>query len=194
MARSGLLRWSISLAATAASTYALDAFAAAAGALLVASGLAGGLAQPMAVALLVASYAAWGLGLRANVRANWTLLTTTGTSTNVLSKAAHDLVRHRTSGPRAPRVAAAVGYVGTELAKELPYYLGAFGAAALSATITSAEALIFLTGANLGAALYEYGLARATRAFLRRRRCAAPSELTGRPEVPVTGEPARDRV
>ena len=170
MARRGLLRWAVSLTATVASTYALDAFAAVAGAGLVAARIFAGVGTPGLVALLLVTYAAWGLGLRSNVRANWALLVTTGTSTNVLSKAAYDLTRRRTAGGRAPRVAAATGYIGTEIAKEVPYYLGAFGAAALTETITSTGALIFLSGANLGAALYEYGLARATQAFVRRRR------------------------
>jgi hypothetical protein len=164
-----VISWAVSLGATVASTYALDACAAAAGAVLVASGWCAGLGRPALVILLLVSYAAWGLGLRAGLRANWALLTATGTSTNVLSKAAYDLARSRTAGPRAARLAAAIGYAGTELAKEVPYYLGAFGAAALTGTITSDEALIFLTGANLGAAGYEYGLARATAAFVRRR-------------------------
>ena len=49
-----------------------------------------------------------------NLRANWALLERTGTSTNALSTAGYDLVR----GPRGRRIAAAAGYVGTELAKE----------------------------------------------------------------------------
>lgn len=44
----------------------------------------------------------------------------------------------------------------------------AFGAAAFSDSISSQAALIFLGGANLAAALYEYGLAQLTRAFPRR--------------------------
>ncbi|MFI7542046.1 guanitoxin biosynthesis pre-guanitoxin forming N-methyltransferase GntF [Actinoplanes sp. NPDC049599] len=168
-ARRGLVRWAVSLGATVASTYALDAVAAATGAALVAAGLFAGLGRPGLVALLVVSYAAWGLGLRVNLRANAALLTATGTSTNVLSKAAYDLARRWSTGERTPRLAAAAGYLGTELAKEAPFYLGAFGAAAVSDAITSDQALIFLSGANLGAALYEYGLARATRAFVRRR-------------------------
>jgi hypothetical protein len=67
-------------------------------------------------------------------------------------------------------VAAVVGYAGTELAKEIPYYAGAFGTAAVSDSVTTNHALIFLAGANLGAAAYEYGLARLTRVVLRRRR------------------------
>ena len=38
----------------------------------------------------------------------------------------------------------------------------------LTDSVSSNDALIFLAGANLGAAVYEYGLARLTRAFLRR--------------------------
>ncbi|MFG1708871.1 guanitoxin biosynthesis pre-guanitoxin forming N-methyltransferase GntF [Nonomuraea sp. M3C6] len=168
--RRELKHWTVSLAASAASTYALDASAAAAGVYLVASGLLAGLNHQWVVAFLVASYAVWGFGLRANLRANWTLLATTGTSTNVLSKAAYDLTRRKTSSTRAPRLAAALGYIGTEVAKEVPYYAAAFGVAVFSDSITSNEALIFLGGANLGAALYEYGLARLTRAVLHRRR------------------------
>jgi hypothetical protein len=168
-AAGGLRTWAVSLGATAASTYALDACAAAAGLLLVASGLLGGVGHAWVLAILVASYAVWACALRTNVRANGNLLAATGTSTNVLSKIAHDVTRRVTGNARAPRVAAAVGYVGTEVAKELPYYAGAFGAAVLSDSITSDEALLFLAGANIGAALYEYGLARLTGAFLRRR-------------------------
>jgi hypothetical protein len=98
------------------------------------------------------------------------LLAATGISTNVLSKAAYDVTRRRTSNPRAPRLAAAVGYIGTEVALEVPYYAAAFGAAALTDSITSAEAVVFLGGANLGAALYVYGLALLTSVFLQRRR------------------------
>jgi hypothetical protein len=165
-----LRNWTVTLAATAASTYALDACAATAGISLVAAGLFAGLNHLWLTAFLVVSYAAWGFGLRANVRANGMLLAATGISTNALSKAAYDVTRRRTSSPRAPRLAAAIGYIGTELALEVPYYVGAFGAAAFTDSITSGEALIFLGGANLGAALYVYGLARITGAFLRRRR------------------------
>ncbi len=57
----------------------------------------------------------------------------------------------------------------TELAKEAPYYAGAFGALLVTDSVTADDALVFLAGANLGAALYELGLALATRALLRRR-------------------------
>ena len=161
------LRWIITVAATAASTYALDAVATAAGVLLVASQLGSGLDHTAVLAFLAASYVLWGLGLRVNLRANWLLLRQTGTSTNVLSKAGYELAGRR--GARTQRLAAGAGYVATELAKEAPYYAGAFGAAVLTDAVSSNEALLFLAGANLGAAAYEYLLARVTRRLLRPR-------------------------
>jgi hypothetical protein len=169
--------WAVSLAATAASTYALDACAAAAGAGLVATGLLADLDHRSVVAFLLASYTVWVFGLRANLRANGSLLAATGTSTNVLSKLAYDLTRRRFGDGRATRLAAAVAYTGTEVAKEVPYYLAAFGAAAATDAITTDEALVFLGGANLGAAFYEVALARLTRAVLARNRGHASFDI-----------------
>ena len=168
-----LAPWALTVTATALSTYALDAVATAAGVLLVATHALDGLQHWHALVFLAATYAAWGAGLLANLRANWSLLERTGTSTNALSKAAHDLTRHRTDSVRARRIASAAGYIATELAKEAPYYAGAFGAALVTDSVSSTDAIVFLGGANLGAAAYEYGLARATRWGLRRRRACA---------------------
>jgi len=167
--RGGGVRWLVTLGATAVSTYALDAVATATGLLLLATGVTAGLGHPALLVLLAASYLAWLAGLRVSLRANWDLLRTTGTSTNALSKAAHDLASRRTTGDRVPRLAAAAGYLGTEVAKELPYYVGAFGATILADGVTSNDAITFLAGANLGAAGYEYAVALATRALLDRR-------------------------
>jgi hypothetical protein len=178
---SSLGRWGVTLAATVVSAYALDAFATAAGVLLALSQLLDGLDHGHLLAFLAVSYVFWAIGLRANLAANGALLELTGTSTNVLSKALFELTRMRS--PRTRRVAAAAGYVATELVKEVPYYAGAFGATLASDSVGAAEALIFLGGANLGAAVYEYGLARLTRVFLRRRHASleadsVPSEAT----------------
>jgi hypothetical protein len=83
-----------------------------------------------------------------------------------VSKAAHDLATLAGASQRVRSIAADGGYVSTELAKEVPYYAGAFGAALLSDSVSSNDALVFLAGANLGTAVYEYGLGRLTRAFL----------------------------
>jgi selenocysteine lyase/cysteine desulfurase len=162
-----LAPWAITVAATAVSTYALDALATAAGVLLVASHALSGLPQWQALVLLAASYLAWGAGLRVSLRANWSLLEQTGTSVNVLSKAAHAATRERS--PRVRRLAASSGYLATELAKEIPYYAGAFGLAAVSDGVASEDAIVFLIGSGFGAAAYEYGLGSLTRSLLRRR-------------------------
>ena len=160
--------WAVTAVATVASTYALDAVAGATGIALAASGLLSGVDHRALVVFLIATYAVWGLGLRANLAANWSLLEQTGSSTSIVSKAFHDVTAARTGSVRRRRLAAAAGYLGAEIAKELPYYSGAF-AATLSDSVTSDDALVFLGGANLGAAVYEYGVARMTRIFLRRR-------------------------
>jgi hypothetical protein len=164
--RLGSGRWGITFLATLATTYALDAIATAAGLLLAASGMLHASDRWVVLVFLGTTYVLWGAGLRVNLKANWALLEETGTSTNVLSKAAHDLVKLRTESIRARKIASSIGYVGTELAKEVPYYAGAIGAAVLSNSVSSNDALVFLGGANLGAALYEYGLARVTRLLL----------------------------
>ena len=101
--RRALSAWLITLAATAVSMYALDAVATAAGVLLVASALLSGLDHLVVLAFLAASYVLWGISLRANLRANWSLLHRTQTSTNALSKAAFELTRRR--GARTQRIA-----------------------------------------------------------------------------------------
>ena len=174
-------RWSLTIAATAASTLALEAIAAAGGFLLVASHVLDGAHRSVVLAFLAATYVVWAAGLRVNLEANWRLLDETGTSTNALSKMGFDLARLRSCSQRAVRVASAVGYVVTEIAKEAPYYAGAFGTALVSSSVDAKDALIFLGGANLGAAVYEYGVARLVRRRPRRtiaaHRATAPVEV-----------------
>ncbi len=155
-----------------ASTLALDAVATAGGLALTASGLLNGFGHGILLAVLAITYVIWAAGMRVNLQANAALLARTGTSTSVLSKVAHDAARRAGAGLRARRLAASAGYVATELAKEAPYYAGAFGATVATDSVSSADALVFLAGTNCAAAAYEYGLARATRALLRRRAAA----------------------
>lgn len=161
--------WVLSLLATGVSTYALEALATAAGILLATSGVLDGLDHGLLLAALGISYGVWALGLRTNLRENHALLGRTGTSTNVLSKAAHDLALARSCGPRALRLASSGGYVASEVVKEVPYYAGAFGATVVTDSVSSSDALVFLIGTNLGAGAYEHGLGRLTRLLLARR-------------------------
>ena len=164
----------VTVAATVASTWALDLVAAVAGVALVATPALDGASRGIVLGFLAATYVLWVAGLRTNLVANWRLLEETGTSTNALSKLLFDVARVRSDNQRAVRAASVIGYVVTELAKEVPYYAGAFGAVLLSDAIDATDALVFLGGANIGAAIYEYGLARLTRSFLdgRSRRIA----------------------
>jgi hypothetical protein len=174
-------KWLLTGAATGVSMYAMDAVATLAGLLLVATGVLRRLDTAFVLLFVGASYLVWWAGLRVNLHANWALLEATGTSTNLLSKAAYELARLRRAGARLRRVSASAGYVASELAKEAPYYAGAFGAAAVSDGVSANDALIFLAGANLGAAAYEYGLGRGIVAFLRagEMRATPPSTPTG---------------
>lgn len=166
--RHQLRNWFISAVVSVATTYGIDLVATAFGLLLVSVVSAMGVGHPVVVASWVASYALWWAGLRVNVHANLTLLERTGKSTNIVSKAAFDIASRARGSRRVRLLAAGAAYVGTELAMEVPYYLGAFGATALTDTVTADDALIFLTGANLGAAAAVYAVARTTRKFLAR--------------------------
>ena len=164
-----LRRWAITLGATAISTYALDAIATVAGVALAASQLLDGLGHGVLLAVLAASYVAWGAGLRVNLAANWRLLEETGTSTNALSKAARDIAARRTRSARAQRLAASAGYVGHRAREGGAVLRRGVRRGAQRDGRRRTTRSMFLAGANLGAALYEYGLARLTRAFLAAR-------------------------
>jgi hypothetical protein len=159
-------RWLITAAATVASALVLDVTASGAGVLLVATRVIDDASVPVLVAILAATYVLWGAGLRANLAANGQLLEATGTSTNVLSKLLFDVARRRAWSWPAARRASAAGYVALEAAKEIPFYAGAFGSALLTDHVNAAEALVFLAGTNLGAAVYEIGVARVTQRVL----------------------------
>jgi len=164
-----IVAWSTTVAATVVSTCALDFVATVSGAVLAASPVFDGMLHAVVVGFLAATYVLWFAALRLNLVANWHLLEQTGTSTNLPSKAMFELARRRSSSPRLPRVASAAAYLATEMAKEAPYYAGAFGTALLSDTVDSTDALVFLGGTNIGAAVYEYGVARLSWTFLDRR-------------------------
>jgi hypothetical protein len=181
--------WIATVAASFITFYALDIVATGAGLLLAASGLLGGISHWQALALWVATNAVWGVGLWSMMLANWDLLQRTGASTNILSKAAHDLVARATASRRWRCAAAHVGYLSTELAKEAPYYLGAAGAALFSDSISAIDALVFLVGANLGAAAYGFTLAHGVRLFARRAGERQP-EMEGRPAEMEGASPA----
>lgn len=167
-------RWIVTALAALVSFVAIDIVAAAGGLSLASWGVFDDRDISVVYILLATSYVVWGAGLRANLRANADLLMATGTSTNALSKFLYDRTVARTDNQRIRRGAASVGYAGTEIIFEVPYYASAFGAALASEMIDSTDALVFLAGTNLAAAGYEYVVSRLTRGFLGRRRRELP--------------------
>lgn len=162
-------RWAATIVANVLSTYALDTICTAAGVILVATGLPSQLDVGAALTVLALSYILWAGGLSRSLAENWRLLEATGTSTSVLSKFAFDL-----SGGWAERVGArqwlvAAAYVVFKLVKESPYYAVAFGLAAATDAVSGVDALVFLAGANVGAAAYEFGLGWSTHVLLEKR-------------------------
>ena len=75
-------------------------------------------------ATAVSTYVHWGAGLRGKPPGDWKLLEQTANKHECVSKAAYDLAKLRPGSRRIQRIAAAAGYLGTELAKEAPYYAG----------------------------------------------------------------------
>jgi hypothetical protein len=165
---SGTRRWIATVAASFVTAYALDLFATALGLLTVASGLLSGIGTVEALLILLGSYVFWGSGLWAVLKANWALLQRTGACTNILAKAGHDLAVRLGWSLRARKVAAYAGNTATELAKEAPYYIGAGGFALFSDSVDAIDAIVFLAGANTGAAIYGFALARGLGYFLAR--------------------------
>jgi hypothetical protein len=165
---SGTRRWIATVAASLVTAYALDLVATALGLLVVASGLLSGIGYVEALLILLASYVFWGSGLWAVLKANWALLQRTGACTNILAKAGHDLAVRLGWSLRGRKVAAYVGNTATELAKEAPYYIGAGGFALFTDTVSAIDAIVFLAGANTGAAIYGFALARGLGYFLAR--------------------------
>jgi hypothetical protein len=192
---SGARRWMATAAASFITAYTLDLFATALGLLAVASGLLSGIDYVEALVLLLASYVFWGSGLWAVIKANWALLQRTGACTNILAKAGHDLAARLGWSLRWRKIAAYVGNTATELAKEAPYYLGAGGFALFSDSVDAIDAIVFLAGANAGAAIYGFALAHGMRLFARRveKKSSTGSELPvahaeGAPLAPVDVE------
>jgi hypothetical protein len=161
-------RWIATVAASLVTAYGLDLFATALGLLMVASGLLSGIGYVEALLLLLASYVFWGSGLWAVLKANWVLLQRTGVCTNIFAKAGHDLAVRLGWSLRWRKIATYVGNTATELAKEAPYYIGAGGFALFADSVSAIDAIVFLAGANTGAAIYGFALAHGVRLFVRR--------------------------
>lgn len=164
--REKMVRWGITAGGTVGSTLAIEGIATACGLTLSNSSALDTWGTKSLMLFLAESYGMWFKGMRENTNANWELLEQEGVSTNAPSKALYDMAGRRGWSERKQKIVAGAGYVGTEIAKELPYYTGAFGAATVWNEISNDDAIIFLAGANIGAGLYEYGFSKITKVGL----------------------------
>lgn len=163
-------RWIFTIGVFLGSIGVIDGIATLFGTILVVSGLFEDFSILHLTVFILGTYIFWFYGINANLKANWNALEQEGVSTNVPSKALYDFSKSRKYSLRVQKITAGFGYVITELTKELPYYVGAFGAASFLEEITNKEAIIFLGGANIGAGIYEYIVARGTNQLLFWRR------------------------
>ena len=163
------VRWGVTLAATVASSLVIDLVATGSGLTIAASGVFADRSRSVVICFLAAAYVVWFAAMRVSIHANWRLLCATGACTNGLSKLGFDIARRRGWSERAERLASAAGYVIREAAMDVSYYVGAFGTALVSDSVDTTDALVFLGGANLGAAGYEYVAAVLSRCYLDRR-------------------------
>ncbi|MDO8638114.1 MAG: hypothetical protein Q7R43_00945 [Candidatus Daviesbacteria bacterium] len=92
---------------------------------------------------------------------SWYTLKETGVSVNMFAKFGYDLSRKITRNERVQKAATYTTFLGLELAKEVPWWIGAFtGKEIISDWVpeltTPNIEYAFLTGANIFAAGYEY--------------------------------------
>jgi hypothetical protein len=164
------IRWGTTIVAAVASSWLVDGLATLVGVAVVASAVFDGVPVGVLVVASLASYVAWGAAMLVNVRANGRLLGSVGVSTSLVSKVVHDLVARRDgASDRSRRTAAAIGYVGLEVVKEVPFLIGAVGVVAVSDSLATPSFFAFLIGANLAAAAYELSVGFGTGALLQRR-------------------------
>ena len=160
--------WLVTAVASLVTAYGLDVVATCAGLLLAGTGWLAGIDYSTGIVLLLLTYVGWFFGAWSILRANWELLQRTGASTNLFSKAGHDIAARLGWSVGWRRAATHTGYIITDLAKEVPYYVGAAGAAIFSDSIDAVDAVIFLVGANIGATSYGFLQSYGMRRFVRR--------------------------
>lgn len=159
--------WIVTAVASLVTAYGLDVVATCTGLLLAGTGWLAGIEYGTGIVLLLLTYVGWFFGAWSILRANWELLQRTGTSTNLVSKAGHDIAARLGWSVGWRRAATHTGYIITDLMKEVPYYVGAAGAAIFSDSIGAVDAVIFLIGANVGATSYGFMQSYGMRRFVR---------------------------
>lgn len=125
-----------------------------------------------AVGAVVVSYIPYLTSLFKNADQSWKSLQETGISVNIFAKAGYDLSKNITGSQKLQKFSAYSGFLGSELAKEIPWYIGAFaGKEIMSGWVpelyTPNIEYAFLAGANVFAAGYLYAQAGGVELALR---------------------------
>lgn len=143
----------------------------------------------LAVAALVVSYIPLVHGTLTNAKQAWNTLEEGGVSVSPGAKFSYDVAKNRTSNERVQKIATYIGFSFFEVAKEIPWYVGAFWGDSVAQLAEKAplvgalveplisnltpthevtnEELAYLTGANVFATGYQYAQALAIGGTLR---------------------------
>ena len=125
-----------------------------------------------AIGALAVSYIPYLTSLFKNADQSWQSLKETGVSVNIFAKAGYDLSKNITGSQKLQKFSTYSGFLGSELMKEIPWYVGAFaGKEIMSGWIpelyTPNIEYAFLTGANIFTAGYLYAQAGGVELALR---------------------------
>lgn len=125
-----------------------------------------------AIGTMAVSYIPYMTSLFKNADQSWQSLKETGVSVNIFAKAGYDLSKKITQSEKLQKITTYSGFLGSELTKELPWWVGAFtGKEIMSGWVPELSTLnieyAFLAGANIFAALYLYAQAGGVEVALR---------------------------
>lgn len=166
------IRHGVTIPLTLVSTSALEAVSIASGTFLAGVNPFSEADPRLAIGALLLSYGFWFSGMAVNARQAWNMLEETGVSVSWWAKVGHDASKKLTDSQTIQKAASYTGFTAMELAKEIPWWLGAFGGKfAISQAApeynTHNMEFSFLMGANVGATFYNYFQAGGVEGILR---------------------------
>lgn len=159
-----LTKYAISGGLTGLSSFGLEAVAITGATITAGINPFANLDAKFAITAVVASYIPYLTSLFKNADQSWQSLKETGVSVNIFAKAGYDLSKKVTQNEKLQKITTNSCFLGSELAKEIPWYVGALtGKEIMSGWVpeldTSNIEYAFLAGANVFAAGYLYAQA-----------------------------------
>lgn len=167
-----LTRYAITGGLTMATSFGLEAVAI--GGAIITAGINpfANLDVKYAIGAVAVFYIPYLTSLVKNADQSWQSLKETGVSVNIFAKAGYDLSKNITGSQKLQKFSTYSGFLGSELMKEIPWYVGAFaGKEIMFGWVpefhTPNMEYAFLAGANLFAAGYLYAQAGGVEVALR---------------------------